>query len=182
VIGVLPDGFQFPADADLWLSADLEGTNPSRTSHNFSAVGRLRDDVTVEQANRDISVIARRIHDASSEQGNYLLADGLVVPLQDSITGKARSPLLVLLGSARRRLIRQLLTEAVLLSLVGGGLGVLGALGGVAGLVALAPASLPRLDSVSVSIPVLAFAFLLACYIPARWATKVAPTVALRFA
>ncbi|HEY3384546.1 MAG TPA: ABC transporter permease [Vicinamibacterales bacterium] len=202
VIGVLPAGFRFPADVELWLPADLEGENPSRTSHNYNAVGRLRDSVTVDQANRDISAIARRIHDGSSEQGDYLLEDGLVLPLQDSMTGKARSPLLVLLGAvgflllvacanvanlllaqvsararelavrsalgaARGRLIRQFLTEAFLLSLVGGGLGVVGAFWGVAGLVALAPANLPRLDSVSISIPVLVFAFLLSTAIAA---------------
>jgi putative ABC transport system permease protein len=65
------------------------------------------------------------------------------------------------LGAARWRLMRQFLTEALFLSLVGGGLGVLGAYWGVAGLVALAPENLPRLDSVSMSIPVLAFALLL---------------------
>jgi predicted permease len=202
VIGVLPAGFRFPADVDLWLPADLDGENRSRTSHNYNAVGRLRDGVTVEQANRDISAIARRIHDTSSEQGDYLLKDGIVVPLQDSITGKARPALLVLLGAvgflllvacanvanlllaqasvrerelairsalgaARGRLIRQFLTEAFLLSLAGGGLGVLGALGGVAGLVALAPGNLPRLDSVSISIPVLVFAFLLSTAVAA---------------
>jgi len=202
VIGVLPAGFRFPADVDLWLPADLEGENPSRTSHNYSAVGRLRDGVPVEQANREISAIARRIHDASSEQGDYLLKDGMVIPLQDSITGKARSPLLVLLGAvgflllvacanvanlllaqvsarerelairsalgaARGRLIRQFLTEAFLLSLAGGALGVLGALGGVAGIVALAPPNLPRLESVTISIPVLVFAFLLSTAVAA---------------
>jgi predicted permease len=202
VIGVLPAGFRFPADVDLWLPADLDGENPSRSSHNYYAVGRLRDSVTVEQANRDISAIARRIHDTSSEQGDYLLKDGIVLPLQDSLTDKARSPLLVLLGAvgflllvacanvanlllaqasvrerelairsalgaARRRLIRQFLTEAFLLSLVGGGLGVLGAFWGVAGLVALAPDNLPRLDSVSISIPVLVFAFLLSTAVAA---------------
>ncbi|HXN99723.1 MAG TPA: ABC transporter permease [Candidatus Acidoferrales bacterium] len=196
VIGVLPSGFRFPSDVDLWLPADLDGENPSRTSHNYSAVGRLRDGVTVEQANQEISAIARRIHATSSEQGDYLLKDGTVVPLQDSITGKARSPLLVLLGAvgflllvacanvanlllaqasvrarelairsalgaARGRLVRQFLTEAFLLSLIGGGLGVLGAFWGVAGLVALAPENLPRLDSVSISLPVLVFALLL---------------------
>ncbi len=202
VIGVLPAGFRFPADVDLWLPADLDGENPSRTSHNYYAVGRLRDGVTVGQANRDISAIARRIHDTASEQGDYLLKDGIVVPLQDSITGKARSPLLVLLGAvgflllvacanvanlllaqasvrerelairsalgaARGRLMHQFLTEAFLLSLVGGGLGALGAHGGVAGLVALAPENLPRLDSISTSIPVLVFAFLLSTAVAA---------------
>jgi putative ABC transport system permease protein len=196
LIGVLPAGFQFPLDAALWLPTDLEGENLSRTAHNYSAVGRLRDGVSVQLANRDISAIARRIRDISSEQGNYLLKDGIVVPLHDSITGKARPALLVLLGAVmflllvacanvanlllaqasvrdrelavrsalgaeRGRLIRQFLTEALLLSLVGGGLGVLGAFGGVAGLLALAPGNLPRLDSVSISIPVLGFALLL---------------------
>jgi len=99
VIGVLPPGFQFPPDVSLWLPADLDGENPSRTSHNYYALGRLRDGVTVEQANADINAIARRIHATSSEQGDYLLKDGVVVPLQDSITGKARAPLLVLLGA-----------------------------------------------------------------------------------
>ena len=202
IIGVLPAGFQFPAGVDLWLPADLEGENASRTSHNFSAVGRLRDGVTVEQANRDIGAIARRIHETSSEQGDYLLKDGVAVPLRDSITGKARSPLLILLGAvgflllvacanvanlmlaqasarerelairsalgaARGRLIGQFLTEALLLAIVGGGLGVLGAFWGVAGLVALAPNNLPRLDSVSISIPVLVFAFLLSTAVAA---------------
>ncbi len=202
VIGVLPDGFHFPADVDLWLPADLEGENPSRSSHNYSAVARLRDGVTVEQANREISAIARRIHDTSSEQGDYLLTDGMVIPLQDSMTGEARMPLLVLLGAvgflllvacanvanlllaqasvrarelavrsalgaSRGRLIRQFLTEASLLSLVGGGLGVLGAFWGVAGLVALAPGNLPRLDSVSINVPVLAMAFLFSAAVAA---------------
>ena len=202
LIGVLPAGFRFPADVDLWMPADLDGENLHRTSHNYSAVARLRDGVSVEQATRDISAIARRIHDTSSEQGEYLLKDGMVIPLQDSITGKARSPLLVLLGAVgflllvacanvanlllahasvrerelavrsalgagRGRLIRQFLTEAFILSLVGGGGGVLGALWAVSGLVAAAPANLPRLDSVAISIPVLAFAFLLCTAIAA---------------
>jgi len=78
---------------------DRDGENPSRTSHNYNSVGRLRDGVTVEQANRDIGAIARRIHGTASEQGDYLLKDATAVRLQDSITGDARSPLLVLSGA-----------------------------------------------------------------------------------
>jgi putative ABC transport system permease protein len=200
VIGILPDGFRFPTDVDVWLPTDLNGENPSRTAHNYFAVARLRDGVTVELANREISAIARRIHDTSSEQGDYLLKDGIVLPLRDSITGKARPALLVLLaavgflllvacanvanlllaqasvrgrelairsalGAARGRLIRQFLTEAFLLSLLGGGVGVLLAYWGVTALVGLAPQNLPRLDSVSISIPVLAFAFVLSAVV-----------------
>ncbi len=202
VIGVLPAGFGFPEGSDLWLPADLDGENPSRTSHNYAAVGRLRDGVTVEQANRDISAIARRIRESSSEKGDYLLADGLVVPLQEWITGRARPALLILLGAvgflllvacanvanlllaqasartrelavrsalgaARGRLIRQFLSEAALISLAGGGLGVLAAIGGVAGLMRLAPGNLPRIESVSINLPVLAFAFLLSAAVAA---------------
>jgi putative ABC transport system permease protein len=202
VIGVLPQGFQFPSAADLWLPADLDGENPSRTSHNYNAVARLRDGVTVEQANAEISAVARRIHNSSSEQSDYLLKDGVAVPLQASITGKVRPTLIVLigavgflllvacanvanlilaqtsmrsrelairsaLGAARGRLIRQFLTEAFALSLLGGGLGVLGAYWGVRGLLALAPENLPRLESVSISIPVLLFAFLLSTAVAA---------------
>jgi putative ABC transport system permease protein len=195
VIGVLPAAFRFPDDVEVWVAADIEGENPSRTAHNYSAVGRLKDGTGVEQARNDISAIARRIYRAN-DKSDYLLRDGSVVPLQDSITGTVRSPLLILLsavgflllvacanvanlllaqasvrerelairgalGAARGRLVRQFLTEALVLSLAGGVLGVLAALWGVAGLVALAPEQLPRLDSISVSVPVLLFAFLL---------------------
>lgn len=196
VIGVLPEGLEFPQDAALWVPADLDGENPSRTAHNYLAVGRLRDGVTVAQANAEIGAIARRIHETSNEPGDYLLDDAAILPLRDSITGSARPALLILLGAVgflllvacanvanlmlaqasarerelairsalgapRGRLVRQFLTEASVLSLIGGSLGVLGAFSGVAALIALAPDSLPRLDSVSLNAPALAFAIFL---------------------
>jgi putative ABC transport system permease protein len=196
VIGVLPPGFQFPREADLWVAADTHGENPSRTSHNFDAVGRLRDGATVAQANAEISAIGRGIHDTASEQNDYLLQDATVVPLQSAMTGEVRQPLLVLLGAVgflllvacanvanlllaqasvrerelairsalgagRGRLLRQFLTEASLLSLIGGTLGVLGAYWGASVLLAVAPENLALAGSSSVNIPVLGFAFLL---------------------
>ena len=196
VIGVLPEAFEFPSETAVWIPADLDGENPSRTSHNYSAVARLRDGVSPQQANAEISAIARRIHDSSSEQSDFLLKDGAVVPLHDSITGEARPALLVLLGAVgflllvacanvanlllaqasvrerelairsalgaeRGRLIRQFLTEAFVLSLVSGGLGIVGAFFGVRTLIALAPENLPRLSDVSINLPVLGFALLL---------------------
>jgi predicted permease len=63
------------------------------------------------------------------------------------------------LGANRVRLIRQLITESVLLSLTGGTLGVLLAILGVRTLMAAIPGSLPRSENIGVNIPVMLFTF-----------------------
>ncbi|UCC74201.1 MAG: ABC transporter permease [Gemmatimonadota bacterium] len=62
------------------------------------------------------------------------------------------------LGARRSRLLRQLLTENLILSLLGGGLGLLLAVWGVELLVRLAPSDVPRLSEIGVHAPVLFFA------------------------
>jgi putative ABC transport system permease protein len=61
------------------------------------------------------------------------------------------------MGAKRGRLLRQLLTESVLLSLIGGALGVLLAFWGVNGLVASLPSGVPRADEIRIDTAVLAF-------------------------
>jgi putative ABC transport system permease protein len=65
------------------------------------------------------------------------------------------------LGASRRRLVRQLLTESVLLALAGGVLGLGLAVWGVSALRALDPGTLPRLSEVHLDAGALAFALLL---------------------
>jgi putative ABC transport system permease protein len=83
------------------------------------------------------------------------------------------------LGAARPRLIRQLLTESLLLALLGGAFGMLVAQFGVRALVALSPPELPRIDAIRLDGTVFAFALgvtalvgLLMGLIPARYASR----------
>src|SRR5262249_39838934 len=61
------------------------------------------------------------------------------------------------IGAGRARVARQLLTENLTLSLLGGSLGVLMAFGCLRTLIALAPTSLPRISELTMDIPVLGF-------------------------
>ena len=62
------------------------------------------------------------------------------------------------LGAGRIRMIRQLLTESLLLATLGGGLGMLVAQFGVGALIALSPQELPRVNAIQVDGAVFAFA------------------------
>ena len=80
------------------------------------------------------------------------------------------------IGAGRNRLLRQFLTEALVLSVTGGMLGVLAAFWGLDVLLAIAPRNLPRLEDISINLTVLLFA----CTISVIVAAAMGIFVALR--
>ncbi|HEV2182794.1 MAG TPA: ABC transporter permease [Candidatus Acidoferrales bacterium] len=101
VIGVMPQGFDFPAGVSAWIATERFGWSKSRDSHNGEGIGRLRDGVTLEQARADLDTIARRIHAeyGKTENPDYFLQDAVVTPLADEMVGKIRPALLTLFGA-----------------------------------------------------------------------------------
>jgi putative ABC transport system permease protein len=78
--------------------------------------------------------------------------------LARSISRQKEFALRAALGASRRRMVRQALTEAVMLSLAGGALGVLAATWGVHALHAFGPTNVPRLGESEMNPAVLSFA------------------------
>jgi predicted permease len=73
--------------------------------------------------------------------------------------GRARElSLRAALGAPHGRLVRQLVTESAVLSMAGGGAGVLVALAGIRFAKTFGPSNIPRLADVTLDVPVLAFA------------------------
>jgi putative ABC transport system permease protein len=182
VVGVMPADFSFPSPRlDVWVpSVDL---SRPRGDHFMFGVARLKDGVSLGQAQGELDVIARRLGEQypdTNRNGGVLL-----VPLQEELVGGARTALLVLLGAvlfmlliacvnvanlllarsaarrrefavraalgaSRTRLVRQLLTESMLLSLAGGGVGFLLAVWGVDLILAAGAGAIPRASEVGV--------------------------------
>ena len=81
--------------------------------------------------------------------------------LARSATRRREIAIRTALGAPVGRLVRQVVTESVLLSLLGGALGLLIGFGGVRLLMLLKPAGVPRIEDTSVDTSVLAFTFVL---------------------
>jgi len=96
VIGVMPEGFDFPAGVAAWIPREFPLLR-SRTAHGPDCIGRVRDGITVAQARANLSTIARRIKNQYGKDAD--LSDAAVVPLADAMVGDVRSALLTLLAA-----------------------------------------------------------------------------------
>jgi predicted permease len=201
IIGVIPGNLHFENDnfyrnAEVYLPLG-QWTEPlfqSRaTSMGTGAVGRLKPDVTLEQANQDMSTVTAHLAevypDVNKNSGVAILA------LKQSVVGDVRPFLMVLLGAVgfvlliacanvanlllarstsrsrefairvalganRGRVMRQVLTECLLLAFVGGLLGLGIAAWGTTLAIKLLPDALPRAAEVHLDGRVLVFALL----------------------
>ena len=97
IVGVMPAGFDYPDGAEIWTPAELWPLGESRTAHNWRAVGRLGEGVSLAQARDDVSVIARRLKTENGDDS--WMVDAAVNPLRDVLVRSARPALLLLLAS-----------------------------------------------------------------------------------
>ena len=98
VVGVMPPGFDYPAGSAIWYPANSIGPeNTHRSAHNYRAVGRLKPNVTVEQAQTQMTGIASRLEQLI--QPPTLVKTVVIDRMQDALVSNVRFTLWVLLGA-----------------------------------------------------------------------------------
>jgi predicted permease len=162
IIGVMPPGFAFPQNEELWLP--LYGEFPprartDRAANNPAVVGLLNPGVTLDQANAEFSGIARRFAEAypdtnkrfDTAQIQALITAFTPLPLRGTLLTMLAFCVGVLLiacvnvmnmqfaratlrakelairsslGGSRFRLLRQMLTERLLVAALGAVVGI----------------------------------------------------------
>jgi len=205
VIGVMPQGFQFPIQTDsieLYTTIADDASTPDgstpqtqqRGGHSLLGIARLKPGISFAQANAELRTMAAALEKKYPETNTNWSAGSQ--PLRDELVGDVRTALYVLfgavvcllliananvanlmlarasvrgkeialraaLGASRARIIRQLLTESVLLAGLGGLLGLLIAKWGTDALVAAVPQNIPRVSTIQLDGVVLGFTLLL---------------------
>jgi predicted permease len=174
IVGVMPAGFRFPGEFEVWLPLALDPVQEFQgdTFALIEVVGRLKPDATLAGARSELTLISRQASERGKDPLPIAAVD--VAPLQKQLVGGVRLTVLVLwgavglvmllacvnvanlmvsrtlarqremavraaVGARRWQLIRQLLTESVLIGCVGGALGLLIAVWGTRAFTSLVP-------------------------------------------
>ena len=106
VVGIMPAGFRYPGDSDLWTTperevpeapVDLGDVTKNRGIHYLTVIGRLASGVTLDRARVEMDTIADRLatqyHAGPRERGV------IVEPLENILVGDVRPLLLILLAA-----------------------------------------------------------------------------------
>ena len=172
----------------VWVAAGVQASDQNSNNNQLRVVARLKPELSLRQAELETERIVRGDEDPSKvgarvafwqrEQTKtartplliLLGAAGLLLTiacgnvamlmLGESAQREHEMASRLALGAGHGRLVRQLLTESVVLALSGAALGTALAYAGTEGLVALAPPQIPRLYEVAVDLRVLAFSLL----------------------
>jgi putative ABC transport system permease protein len=186
VIGVLSEDFQYPFGSTSSPDVFVPLTPDSRNGFYLSVFGRLKPGVTLAKARADIgaifdgmaskaqnySLVVMPLQDYLIKQARLtlliltgavffvlLIACANVTNLLLARASERQTEIAIRLamGASRWRLIRQLLTESLLLSVIGGGLGLLLALWGRDFLVGMIADWMPRAQQVNLDVQSLVF-------------------------
>jgi putative ABC transport system permease protein len=98
VIGVMPQNFNFPDNAALWLPRNFFPPDTSRTAHNWVVFGRLADHASLPQARAELDTIAHRLKQQYDPDTDMSAA--ATIRLRDAMTAQVRPALFLLLGAA----------------------------------------------------------------------------------
>jgi putative ABC transport system permease protein len=190
IVGVLPQGFEYPKGADFWTTLALVVPDWERnpTQPTLDLVGRLRSGAAPAQAVTEVnSALQHLVPDGRDWRAVlHSFSDVIVGDVRPAILVLAAAALLVLvlasvnvgglllvrgeararefairsaLGAGQPRVVRQLLTESLVLAGIGGLAGAF--LAGLAVQVfpAIAPPEIPRANELRIDTTVLAFTF-----------------------
>ncbi|HXI93357.1 MAG TPA: ABC transporter permease, partial [Blastocatellia bacterium] len=98
VVGVMPAGFRFLKDADLWTPLDVPAPlQQLRGARFLQVVARLRPGMSLEQARAGMGTLAQQLENEYSQSNSGWGVS--LVSLQDRLVGNVRLGLLVLLAS-----------------------------------------------------------------------------------
>ncbi|MCZ6918387.1 MAG: ABC transporter permease [Gemmatimonadetes bacterium] len=97
IIGVMPESFGFPNDQDMWSPLALGPVWRSSGGRSFTAIARLKPDVSVQRAQVAMDAIAAQLIE---QRPGFNTGWGInLVPLHEQIAGGIRPALMVLLGA-----------------------------------------------------------------------------------
>jgi predicted permease len=99
VIGVMPRGFNFPGDVDdIWTPIAVPaGAAQSRNARGLRVVARIKDGVTLRQAQQDMEQLSQRLGQQYPDTDKGW--DVGFQPVRDMFVGDIRTPLLALMGA-----------------------------------------------------------------------------------